>query len=147
MPIRIKNSASIDPVVGLGTRIGNKPVTINEVYVYQDEAFPGPSTSGGVATVTISTPGYMKWFASTFPAVASCWLSLRKQCSTLVHRTWLISYFGFLQKVSCKSKSREQQGAWTATYSIFPSGKLISGTNYQKFVHLQYNGGIWRHGN
>ena len=31
MPIRIKNSASIDPVVGLGTRIGNKPVTINEV--------------------------------------------------------------------------------------------------------------------
>ena len=69
MPIRIKNSASIDPVVGLGTRIGNKPVTINEVYVYQDEAFPGPSTSGGVATVTISTPGYMKWFASTFPAV------------------------------------------------------------------------------
>ena len=69
MPIRIKNSASIDPVVGLGTRIGNKPVTINEVYVYQDEAFPGPSTSGGVATVTISTPGYMKWFAGTFPTV------------------------------------------------------------------------------
>ena len=68
MPIRIKNSASTDPVVGVGTRIGNKPVTINEVYVKDLEVFPGPTSTGGVATITITTPGYIRWFAGTFAA-------------------------------------------------------------------------------
>jgi hypothetical protein len=54
MPIRIKNSASPDPVVGVGTRIGNKPVTINEVYVKDLQVFPDPTTT---TTTTVAPSG------------------------------------------------------------------------------------------
>ena len=66
MPIRIKNSASTDPVVGLGTRIGNKSVTITEVYVKTDQVFPDPTTTttttaaSGVTGVSINSGGYIK---------------------------------------------------------------------------------------
>jgi len=54
MPIRIKNSASTDPVVGLGTRIGNKSVTITEVYVENLQVFPDPTTT--TTTTTTDQP-------------------------------------------------------------------------------------------
>tara|TARA_R100000951_G_C2593615_1_gene165869 strand:- start:70 stop:489 length:420 start_codon:yes stop_codon:yes gene_type:complete len=73
MPIKIKNSSqtNAEDVTGLTYRPpGNgKETEFIEVYVYQDEVFPGPSTSGGVATVTISAVGYIKWFAGTFATV------------------------------------------------------------------------------
>ena len=70
MPIKIKNTNE-DDVIGLVYRTsGNgKPTEFTDVYVYQDEVFPGPSTTGGVATVTISTAGYIKWFPGTFATV------------------------------------------------------------------------------
>ena len=73
MPIKIKNAGqtNADDVVGLSYRPpgAGKATEFTDVYVYQDEVFPGPSTSGGVATVTISTVGYIKWFAGTFATV------------------------------------------------------------------------------
>jgi len=67
MPIRIQNSSIItDPVVGLGTRIGNKSVTITEVYVQTDQVFPDPTTTttttaaSGVTGVSINSGGYIK---------------------------------------------------------------------------------------
>ena len=75
MPIRIKNSASTDPVVGLGTRIGNKSVTITEVYVENLQVFPDPTTTttttaaSGVASVTISTGGFIKFSGGTYATV------------------------------------------------------------------------------
>jgi len=72
MPIRIKNSASTDPVVGLGTRIGNKSVTITEAYVENLQVFPDPTTTttttaaSGVASVTISTGGFIKFSGGTY---------------------------------------------------------------------------------
>ena len=75
MPIRIKNSASTDPVVGLGTRIGNKSVTITEAYVEDLQVFPDPTTTttttaaSGVASVTISTGGFIKFSGGTYATV------------------------------------------------------------------------------
>jgi hypothetical protein len=75
MPIRIKNSASTDPVVGLGTRIGQKSVTITEVYVKDLQVFPDPTTTttttaaSGVASVTISTGGFIKFSGGTYATV------------------------------------------------------------------------------
>ena len=75
MPIRIKNSASTDPVVGLGTRIGQKSVTITEVYVKDLQVFPDPITTttttaaSGVASVTISTGGFIKFSGGTYATV------------------------------------------------------------------------------
>ena len=75
MPIRIKNSASTDPVVGLGTRIGNKSVTITEAYVENLQVFPDPTTTttttaaSGVASVTISTGGFIKFSGGTYATV------------------------------------------------------------------------------
>jgi hypothetical protein len=73
MPIKIKNAGqtNANDVVKLVYRTsGNgKPTEFTDVYVYQDEVFPGPSATGGVATVTISTAGYIKWFAGTFATV------------------------------------------------------------------------------
>ncbi len=76
MPIRIKNSASTDPVVGLGTRIGFKSVTITEVYVKNIQVFPDPTTTttttvaptttttttsaSGVTGVSIDSGGFIK---------------------------------------------------------------------------------------
>jgi len=75
MPIRIKNSASTDPVVGVGTRIGIKPVTISEVYVKDLQVFPDPTTTtttvaptttttttaaSGVTGVSINSGGFIK---------------------------------------------------------------------------------------
>lgn len=66
MPIRIKNSASTDPVVGLGTRIGNKSVTITEAYVEDLQVFPDPTTTttttaaSGVTGVSINSGGFIK---------------------------------------------------------------------------------------
>jgi hypothetical protein len=70
MPIKIKNTNE-DDVVGLVYRTSGsgKPTEFTDVYVYQDEVFPGPTSTGGVATVTISTVGYIKWFAGTFATV------------------------------------------------------------------------------
>ncbi|MDG1313994.1 MAG: hypothetical protein P8P29_00540, partial [Flavobacteriaceae bacterium] len=72
-PIKIKNAGqtNANDVVGLVYRTpgSGKPTEFTDVYVYQDEVFPGPSTTGGVATATISTAGYIKWFAGTFAAV------------------------------------------------------------------------------
>jgi hypothetical protein len=70
MPIKIKNTNE-DDVVGLVYRPSGsgKSTEFTDVYVYQDEVFPGPSTTGGVATVTISTAGYIKWFPGTFATV------------------------------------------------------------------------------
>jgi hypothetical protein len=70
MPIKIKNTNE-DDVVGLVYRSSGsgKPTEFSHVYVYQDEVFPGPTSTGGVATVTISTVGYIKWFAGTFATV------------------------------------------------------------------------------
>lgn len=63
MPIRIKNSASTDPVVGLGTRIGNKSVTITEAYVKDLQVFPAAS---GVATATLSVAGNIRTGNGTY---------------------------------------------------------------------------------
>lgn len=66
MPIRIKNSASTDPVVGVGTRIGQKSVTITEVYVKDLQVFPDPTTTttttaaSGVTGVSIHSGGFIK---------------------------------------------------------------------------------------
>jgi len=75
MPIRIKNSASTDSVVALGTRIGNKPVDYDEAYVKNLQVFPDPTTTTttaaptGVASVTISTGGFIKYSGGTYATV------------------------------------------------------------------------------
>ncbi len=84
MPIRIKNSASTDSVVALGTRIGNKPVDYDEAYVKNLQVFPDPTTTtttaaptttttttaaSGVASVTISTGGFIKFSGGTYATV------------------------------------------------------------------------------
>jgi hypothetical protein len=70
MPIKIKNTNE-DDVIGLACRNPGefKATEFTKVYVYQNEVFPGPTSTGGVATVTISTAGYIKWFAGTFATV------------------------------------------------------------------------------
>jgi hypothetical protein len=70
MPIKIKNTNE-DDVVGLACRNPgeSKATEFTDVYVYQNEVFPGPTSTGGVSTVTISTAGYIKWFAGTFATV------------------------------------------------------------------------------
>ncbi len=74
MPIRIKNSGVIaDPVVGVGLKIGVKPVTISEVYVKDLQVFPDPTTTttttvgaSGVATATLSVAGAIRTGNATF---------------------------------------------------------------------------------
>jgi hypothetical protein len=70
MPIKIKNTNE-DDVVGLACRNPGevKATEFTDVYVYQDEVFPGPTSTGGVATVTISTPGFIRWFSGTYATV------------------------------------------------------------------------------
>jgi len=70
MPIKIKNTNEED-VIGLACRNPGefKATEFTKVYVYQNEVFPGPTSTGGVATVTISTPGFIRWFGGTYATV------------------------------------------------------------------------------